>query len=195
MSYALSSGVTGLQAHQEMLDVAGNNLANVNTTAFKASRVGFAELLSQTIEQASQPTGPRRRHQPPADGQRRQRRRASRRTWSRAASSTRAIPWTWPSRAKATSSSATATARCTRAAGAFGVDANGDLVDPATGYRVQRIGLTGESDGFQIPGDSNIRIPYGIALAGQGDLRGHAHRQPQLRRRRDPAGRRCCRRA
>ena len=38
MSYALSSGVTGLQAHQQMLDVAGNNLANVNTTAFKASR-------------------------------------------------------------------------------------------------------------------------------------------------------------
>ena len=57
MSYALSSGVTGLQAHQEMLDVAGNNLANLNTTGYKASRVGFAELLSQTLEQASQPTG------------------------------------------------------------------------------------------------------------------------------------------
>ena len=56
MSYALSSGVTGLQAHQQMLDVAGNNLANVNTTAFKASRIGFAELLSQTLAQASQPT-------------------------------------------------------------------------------------------------------------------------------------------
>ena len=31
MSFALSAGVTGLQAHQKMLDVAGNNLANVNT--------------------------------------------------------------------------------------------------------------------------------------------------------------------
>ena len=37
MTYALSSGVTGLQAHQTMLDVAGNNLANVNTTAALAT--------------------------------------------------------------------------------------------------------------------------------------------------------------
>jgi len=56
MSFALSAGVTGLQAHQKMLDVAGNNLANVNTTAFKASRITFAELLSETIKKASQPT-------------------------------------------------------------------------------------------------------------------------------------------
>ncbi len=56
MSFALSSGVTGLQAHQKMLDVAGNNLANVNSTAFKASRITFSELLSETIKKASQPT-------------------------------------------------------------------------------------------------------------------------------------------
>ena len=56
MSFALSSGVTGLQAHQQMLDVAGNNLANVNTTAFKSSRILFSELLSETIRKASQPT-------------------------------------------------------------------------------------------------------------------------------------------
>ena len=49
MSYALSSGVTGLLAHQKMLDVAGNNLANVNTTAFKSSRVSFSDLLGQTL--------------------------------------------------------------------------------------------------------------------------------------------------
>jgi len=41
MSFALSSGVTGVQAHQTMLDVAGNNLANINTTGFKASRIVF----------------------------------------------------------------------------------------------------------------------------------------------------------
>ena len=41
---------------------------------------------------------------------------------------------------------------------------NGHLVDPATGYRVQRIGLTGETDGFQITGDSSIRVPYDVAL-------------------------------
>ena len=56
MSFALSAGVTGLQAHQKMLDIAGNNLANVNTTAFKSSRITFSELLSETIKKASQPT-------------------------------------------------------------------------------------------------------------------------------------------
>jgi flagellar hook protein FlgE len=49
-------------------------------------------------------------------------------------------------------------------AGAFGVDEGGHLVDPATGYRVQRIGLAGEADGFQVTGDSSIRIPYDVAL-------------------------------
>ncbi|MEE9371200.1 MAG: flagellar hook-basal body complex protein, partial [Sedimentisphaerales bacterium] len=56
MSFALSAGVTGLQAHQKMLDVAGNNLANVSSTAFKATRITFSELLSETIKKASQPT-------------------------------------------------------------------------------------------------------------------------------------------
>ena len=56
MSFALTAGVTGVQAHQKMLDVAGNNLANVNTIGFKASRIIFSELLSETIKKASQPT-------------------------------------------------------------------------------------------------------------------------------------------
>src|SRR5512140_620467 len=56
MSFALTAGVTGLQAHQKMLDIAGNNLANVNTNAFKASSITFSELLSETIKKASQPT-------------------------------------------------------------------------------------------------------------------------------------------
>ena len=53
MGSALSAGVSGLKAHQTMLDVAGNNLANVNTTGFKGSSVTFAELLSQTVKGAS----------------------------------------------------------------------------------------------------------------------------------------------
>src|SRR5512133_1924522 len=53
---SLLAGVSGLQAHQKMLDVSGNNLANVNTTGFKSSRVSFAELLGNTLREASQPT-------------------------------------------------------------------------------------------------------------------------------------------
>jgi len=49
----------------------------------------------------------------------------------------------------------------------FGVDENSMLVDPDTGYCVQRIGSTGEEDGFQIPGDSNIFLPYDVPLPGK----------------------------
>ena len=57
MSNALSAAVSGLKAHQTMLDVAGNNLANVNTTGYKSSSVTFAELLSQNMRGAAGPTG------------------------------------------------------------------------------------------------------------------------------------------
>jgi len=50
MLRALLAGISGLRTHQTRLDVIGNNIANVNTIAFKASRVatqeGFAEILA-----------------------------------------------------------------------------------------------------------------------------------------------------
>jgi flagellar hook protein FlgE len=48
--------------------------------------------------------------------------------------------------------------------GSFGIDSQNTLVDPATGYKVQRMGTTGESDGFQISGDSSISIPWDAAM-------------------------------
>ena len=53
MLHSLNSGVSGLHAHQEMVDVVGNNIANVNTTAFRASTVQFADVLSQTSKAGS----------------------------------------------------------------------------------------------------------------------------------------------
>jgi len=47
MLRSLYSGISGLRAHQTMLDVTGNNIANVNTTAFKGSSVQFQDTLSQ----------------------------------------------------------------------------------------------------------------------------------------------------
>jgi len=49
----------------------------------------------------------------------------------------------------------------------FAIDADLMLVDPYTGYCVQRIGSAGEDDGFQIPGDNNIYLPYDIPLPGK----------------------------
>jgi flagellar hook protein FlgE len=53
MLRSLYSGISGLRSHQTMLDVTGNNIANVNTTAFKASAVQFQDTLSQLIGGAS----------------------------------------------------------------------------------------------------------------------------------------------
>ena len=59
MLRSMYAGVSGLKAHQQQMDVIGNNIANVNTTGFKGSRVTFKEMLSQTINGASSPQGDR----------------------------------------------------------------------------------------------------------------------------------------
>lgn len=56
MIRSMYAAVSGLRAHQTMMDVVGNNIANVNTTGFKKSQVIFQEILSQTISGAGAPT-------------------------------------------------------------------------------------------------------------------------------------------
>ncbi|TFD51414.1 flagellar hook protein FlgE [Cryobacterium sp. Hh7] len=55
MLRSLYSGISGLRAHQTMLDVTGNNIANVNTAAFKSSAVQFQDTLSQLNQGAGAP--------------------------------------------------------------------------------------------------------------------------------------------
>jgi len=55
MMRSMFSGVTGLRAHQSRMDVIAHNIANVNTTGFKSSRMTFADAFSQTISGASAP--------------------------------------------------------------------------------------------------------------------------------------------
>ena len=56
MMRSLYSGVSGLQNHQIRMDVVGNNVANVNTIGFKKGRVNFQDMLSQTMSGAARPT-------------------------------------------------------------------------------------------------------------------------------------------
>jgi flagellar hook protein FlgE len=177
MSFALSAGVTGLQAHQEMLDIAGNNLANINTTAFKSSRITFSELLSQTIKKASQPTSSVGGTNPQQIG------------------SGVGVSGISPNMTQGNIVNTgnpldvanegegyfvvnDGSQNLYTRAGSFAVDADSNLVDPATGYHVQRIGNEGELDGFQVAGNSNVHVPYDItmparataAVAVQGNL-------------------------
>jgi len=164
MSSALSAGVSGLKAFQQMLDVAGNNIANVNTTAYKASTIHFSELLSETIKKASQPTSNTGGTNPVQVG---------------SGVGVSGIV------ADMTQGDITSTGNAldmalegqgyfvlndgqqnvyTRA-GSFSVDEKCYLVDSSTGYRVQRIGNYGEAEGFQVAGDSDLRVPYDVAMA------------------------------
>lgn len=54
---SLFTALSGLQSHQDWLDVIGNNLANANTPGFKTERAGFSDNFSQTLRFAMGPTG------------------------------------------------------------------------------------------------------------------------------------------
>lgn len=49
MMRSMYSGVSGLKVHQTKMDVIGNNIANVNTVGYKAQRVTFSDVFSQTL--------------------------------------------------------------------------------------------------------------------------------------------------
>ncbi|MFH5183176.1 flagellar basal body rod protein FlgG [Paenibacillus sp. TAB 01] len=55
MLRSLYSGVSGMRGFQTKLDVIGNNIANVNTIGFKAGRVMFKDILSQTVSGVTAP--------------------------------------------------------------------------------------------------------------------------------------------
>jgi flagellar hook protein FlgE len=57
MLRSLFAGVSGMRNHQVRMDVIGNNIANVNTVAFKAGRVTFKEGFAQLLQGASRPPG------------------------------------------------------------------------------------------------------------------------------------------
>ena len=57
MLRSLYAGVSGLRNNQVRLDIIGNNIANVNTVAFKAGRVTFKEGFAQLLQGASRPPG------------------------------------------------------------------------------------------------------------------------------------------
>jgi len=163
MSFALSAGVTGLQAHQKMIDISGNNLANVNTTGYKSSRITFAQMLTETIKKASQPTTTVGGTNPQQMG------------------TGVMISGISPSMAQGNIVNTgnpldlavegegyfvlnDGSKNIYTRIGTFAVDADSNLVDPGSGYVVQRIGSIGEADGFQTPGDSNVKVPYDVAM-------------------------------
>jgi len=162
MSFALASGVSGLQVHQKMLDVAGNNLANINTTAFKGSRITFSELLSETIKKASGPTALTGGTNPiqigtgvGVSGI------TPNMTQGNIINTGNPLDLAIEGSGYFVVTDSTGLKFYTRA-GAFAVDADSNLVDGATGYFVQR---DNQIEGIgSVAGNDNIFVPYGAVL-------------------------------
>ena len=170
MANALTSGVSGLNAHQRMLDVIGNNLANVNTVGFKSRRVLFADLLYQTQRPASGPNPPTvGGSNPMQTGSGVQTAQIDMVTTQGELNQT-GQPFDFAINGDGYFVVGTGQDTLYTRAGAFALDSNGRLVDPATGYEVQRHGTVGEIDGrfpsFQTPGDRGISIPLGANIPG-----------------------------
>jgi flagellar hook protein FlgE len=167
---ALYAGVSGLQVNQEMLDVVGNNLANSNTTGFKSQSANFSDLVYQNLIQGTSSSG-------------------------ETVSGTNPIQIGSGAQVSSITTDLTQGTLQTTGndldmalqgngyfvvqngeqtdytrAGSFGINANGFLVDPATGAFVQRFGTVGEgsatSQAFQTSGDNNIKIPVGTGVPG-----------------------------
>ncbi|GIW78947.1 MAG: flagellar hook protein FlgE [Gemmatales bacterium] len=170
MSSSIFTGVSGLRANQDTLNVVGNNLANVNTTGYKTQRANFSDLFYRTLSGA---TGP-----------------------STNIGGTNPMQTGFGTRIASIDSLLTqgvleptgndldlgiegngffmvsnGTESFFTRAGAFGIDASGYLVDPSTGFFVQRHGTVGEGSAtlpaFQTAGDNRINIPFGAAVPGQ----------------------------
>jgi len=68
------AAISGLHGNQTMMDVIGNNIANVNTVGYKSGRVNFQDIMSQTLT-ARLPHRRPGQHQPGPDRPRDDRRR------------------------------------------------------------------------------------------------------------------------
>ena len=166
---ALFSGVTGLQVNQQMLDVVGNNLANSNTIGFKSQSVNFSDLVYQNLTPGTAATATSGGTNPIQIGDGAQ----------VASIESNLQQGTLQSTGNqldvALQGNGFFVARNGNAdeytrAGSFGTDAQNYLVDPATGYRIQRVGSVGEgtatSPAFQTSGDDDIQIPVGAGVPG-----------------------------
>ena len=171
MSNSLTASSSGLRVHQHMLDVVGNNLANLNTPGYKSQRIRFSNQFSVLLESASGPSANGGGKNPVEIGLGVQ----------VAGIDTRFEQGT----TEATGNKLDLAIQdagfflvrnggeflATRA-GAFSVDAHNYLVDPSTGNRVQRAGTVGEgtstAPAFQIPGNNDISIRHGMTIPGRG---------------------------
>ncbi|MBI3407986.1 MAG: flagellar hook protein FlgE [Planctomycetes bacterium] len=171
MANSLFTGVSGLRAHQEMLDVVGNNLANTNTIAFKSQRVRFADLIYQTLNQGSSSTSSNIGGTNPVQVGLGVKVAAIDSILQQGNIEATENDLDMALQGSGFFVASDGVQNHFTRAGAFDVDSKNFLVDPAIGYRIQRFGTVGEggpnSPAFQVAGDNNIKIPIGTGIPGK----------------------------
>jgi flagellar hook protein FlgE len=172
MGSSLLTGVTGLQANQEMLDVVGNNLANMNTVGFKSQSINFSDLIYQTLSAAGGTNTAQASGTDPVQiglgvGTASI---STNQTQGGLQSTGRDLDVAIQGGGYFVLKGPNGGSVYTRA-GSFGIDAQGFLVDPSTGYRVQRTGTVGDpsptATGFQVPANDDINIPQNTTVPGR----------------------------
>ncbi|HWR05340.1 flagellar hook protein FlgE [Sporomusa sp.] len=166
MMRSLFAGVSGLKNHQTRMDVIGNNIANVNTVGFKASRVTFQDMLSQTIQGASSATATKGGTNPMQIGM----------GMSLASIDTIFTDGSPQPTGKQTDLSISGQGffvlsdgqnQVYTRAGAFDFDTEGNFIVPGSGYKVMgwKADANGVIDSKQDP--AGIQVPVGKSMAAQ----------------------------
>lgn len=160
LSASLFAGVSGLRNHQVRMDVIGDNIANVNTIGFKASRANFQEALVQTTKGAGRATAITGGTNPVQLGLGMQVASIDKLFQQGGLESTGQIT-DLALQGSGFFVLSDGTGTFYSRAGAFGFDANSSMVDPSTGLFVQ--GKMADASG-NIPSTAqlgNITLPFG----------------------------------
>ena len=171
MAQALFTGATGLRAFQRQLEVVANNLANLSTTGFKASTIQFSDMNYTTIREGAGSNSDDFGGINPAQVGAGVRVAQVSRNFAQGVFQDTGETLDFAIRGDGffVVNDRVGQPLLTRA-GSFALDRNSNLVDPSTGFLVQRVGTAGEGSGeefgFQVPGDNRINIPLGSAIPG-----------------------------
>ena len=170
MSTSLLTGASGLLSHQRKLNIVANNLANMNTEGFKSQRILFSDLLYTTIQPAASGTDDQFGGTNPRQTGFGTSVASTGRDFSQGVLSSTGQVFDFAIEGNGFFVVNDGEAGYTRV-GAFSLDANGFLVNPANGAFVQRTGNIGEGDdgnpAFQSADSLNIRIPIGTSIPGK----------------------------
>ncbi len=169
MANSLLTGVSGLLAHQRLLDLVGHNIANVNTIGYKSQRVLFSDLAYETLRGATSSNVPQKGGTNPNQIGLGVKLAATDRKFSQGSLESTGEQFDMALSGDGFFVVNDGSSDFYTRAGMFRLDEEHKLVAPS-GMRVKRIPGVGEPafglPAFQIPGDDDIRVPLGSIIPG-----------------------------